>query len=1035
MGAFDRLQNYSASNKSMTSEVFDVKTPQGCFLAKLHAQRYKMYEYYYEDSLGRVLSEEKFEWLPDEEKVGFEKKFKYTELHNMLTTAGDQLVLANAGSGKALVNDTKVLTPSGYRPIGELKVGDKVFGTDLQLHDVLGVYPQGRKKVNVMTIECDDSAYQVNCCDEHLWAIQPKSDIEVISTKDIKRRLENVNSLPLVDVSPFEFDMYGDCTLSEFDKSRLFVSLFEKLYPDVFDGFHSSIGYRVGDTLEPCCYIYLNGHEDDYDFLEKLNKYLGNDYVFLDGVGEDSVTPMLVVDCYTWYKEELYEYSKVDNLTEKLFPIISLKEDYALRVFNGKKCMYRVTKVEEIESEVDMTCIEVGSDNHLFLIEHLIPTHNTTALIFKIMHDIITGEATKMASIPNGNTVRVVDDIFVGTFLKTGADELAERLAYWQRGLGYTVTADRVNFSTLHAEFKRALNTMGAATPIGKPADITKCMKKAVDNLGITRDGSALTAEDYNVIGGIITYYRGRLDNKKYNHPSAYDYGLTPTLLDRLVSDFANQRQLAGIMDFEDLQELLYKFLYVTPNKAVQDFCANRYKYIYLDEFQDTSQIQYAIIKFYARGRLWMNRGVATDENSPLYTGAETLGKIVVVGDNDQCLYQWRGSDNAIIEELFEQDFKPCHSSLSYNYRCPANILNAIVPSIKTNKGHERREYHASREGGIVRGYHFTSYKGMLNQLVADIDEDMQEDNTVAVLCRTNYDGVIPAFILEANKHYDFSISGQNMTFDSPLPRKLIAVTSLFTERSSPAVKNTLSMFVPRYSEWGVKQLVDTLKNNGKNVWQILEADIEYSCPELAPMIKQLKSMFYENGKRNQKKEIEALRFTYHWIMINTFGGSSLYCESARAYIEALLYLIDNNEFESVFDFLDYVNTLNEKLHARINNQKAKICIATVHEFKGKERDSVIVWNDSDGVFPSSKTDINNEEELEGERMVHYVACTRAKKKNTIYTIFGKEGTFVKEMDLQFESPQQIGGTLGNKSSNKELTEDEKNLLEVMENM
>ena len=88
------------------------------------------------------------------------------------------------------------------------------------------------------------------------------------------------------------------------------------------------------------------------------------------------------------------------------------------------------------------------------------------------MHDIITGEATKMTSIPNGNEVRVVDNIFVGTFLKTGADELAERLAYWQRGVGYTVTADRVNFSTLHAEFRRALNTMGAATPIGKQADI-----------------------------------------------------------------------------------------------------------------------------------------------------------------------------------------------------------------------------------------------------------------------------------------------------------------------------------------------------------------------------------------------------------------------------------------------------------------------------------------------------------------------------------------------------------------------------------
>lgn len=1276
MSALERLQNYSAKNNIITNDVFDTSTPEGCFLAKLHQQGYLMYEYVYEDSTGKTLSEKEFNWLQDDEQQGYTRKIKYTELHDMLTTDGDQLVLANAGSGKALANTTKVLTTEGYKPIGSLTTEDMVFGTDLKPHKIKGVYPQGKKVVNTLTIDCDKfSTYNIDCCDEHLWAIEKDDDIEVISTKDIKKRFEYESSLSLVDL-----DYVDISTLSASGKARLFLHIISNLFVNA-----DFITSKVNNTIEPSCRIYLKEFKSDSKFLIELSYYLGSKYAF---IYSDNDVPVLIIDCDGYLTQELYDCSKLNILAEMLLNIFRTKEKDTLNIFDNEKLKYKITGIEEKDSEVEMTCIEVDSSNHLFLIEGLIPTHNTTALIFKIMHDIITGEATKMTSIPNGNEVRVVDDIFVGTFLKTGADELAERLAYWQRGLGYTVTADRVNFSTLHAEFKRALNTMGAATPIGKPADINKCLKKAIDNLGITRDGNSLSSEDYNVIGGIITYYRGRLDNKRYSHPSAYDYGLTPTLLDRLVSDFTNQRQLAGIMDFEDLQELLYKFLYVTPNKAVQDFCANRYKYIYLDEFQDTSQIQYAIIKFYARGRLWMNRGSSSeeDEKSPLYTGNETMGKIVVVGDNDQCvvgdthirmsypgecsvitlisngkatettytisedfkaiaterevpvdsvnndskdfeyldeykpisqikkgdfvccadsregtysmnddeistkyklfidmpttkvieepivhkrknidlykitvvvnccgesipmslecsgdhilftddknlsipndlyntliegteegstergfftlgysenkteftmvfakdlsvgdnvlveifagelkllsiesievkhydevdlydirtdarnyssngfishncLYQWRGSDNSIIETDFDNDFRPCHSSLSYNYRCPSNILDAIIPSIKMNKGHENREYHSSREGGIARGYHFSTYKSMLNQLIKDIDEDMQEGNTVAILCRTNYDGVIPAFILEANKHYDFSISGQNMTFDSPLPRKLIAVTSIFTERSSTSVKNTLSMFVPRYAEWGVKQLVDTLKNNGKSVWQIPEADIDYSCPELSFIIKKLKEIFYENGKRNQKKEVEALKCVYEWVMKNTFGGNSLYCESARAYIEALLYIIDSNNFESVFEFLEYVNTVNERLHARINNTKAKICIATVHEFKGKERDSVIVWNDSDGVFPSSKTDIDNEEELEGERMVHYVACTRAKKKNTIYTMYGKESIFVNEMNLQFESPQQIGGTLKTNSDDSDLSDEEKNLLDVMKSI
>lgn len=1024
MSAFDRLQNYSASNKAMSSDVFDVTTPEGCFLEKLHAQGYLMYEYYYEnENSGSTLTEEKFSWLDDEEKKDFKKKLKYTELHDMLVTEGDQLVLANAGSGKALANDTKVLTSNGYVAISDLQVGDTVFGTDLKEHKVRGVFPQGKKKVNVMTIESDYSTFNVNCCNEHLWSIQSGTTSEVISTETVKRKLRTINSLPLTVASPYEFDMKGIAILSDIDKAITLYRVLCKMTSLT----PTEINNTYRQNTESCFSISVSSAS--FGYLESLAIRLMNEFVFLD---YDVFGNRYVTINARFYSTTL---SKVDKFDDFLTNFLALGLYDCLSIFDGKECVYRITKVEESKAETDMTCIEVSSDNHLFLIEHLIPTHNTTALIFKVMHDIIIGEATKQVSIPNGNVVRVVDDIFVGTFLKTGADELAERLAYWQRGLGYTVTADRVNFSTLHAEFKRALNSMGASTPIGKSSDVTKCLKKAIDNLGITRDGgSSLTMEDYNVIGGIVTYYRGRLDNNKYNHPSAYDYGLTPMLLDRLVSDFANQRQLSGIMDFEELQELLYQFLYVTPNKAIQDFCANRYRYVYLDEFQDTSQLQYAILKFYARGRLWINRGICLDESDILFTGTETLGKIIGVGDPDQCIYEWRGSDNKIIEEKFEKDFKPCHSKLSYNYRCPSNILNAIVPSIKVNQGHEKREYHSSREGGIAKGYHFTSYKGMLNQLVADIDEDMQEGNTVAILCRTNYDGVIPAFILEANKKYDFSISGQNMTFDSPLPRKLVAVTSIFTERSSTAVKNTLAMFVSRYAQWDVKNLVDTLKNNGKNIWQIPEADINYSCNELSPVIKDIKSIFYENGKRVQKKEMEALRFVYHWIMINSFGGSSLYCESARAYIESLLYIIDSNDFESVFEFLDYVNTLNEKLHARINNTKAKICIATVHEFKGKERDSVIVWNDSDGVFPSSKTNIDNLNELEGERRVHYVACTRAKKKSIVYTMYGKEGLFVKEMDLEFESPQKVGGALKSKEI-KELSDDEKNLLDVMQEM
>lgn len=649
------------------------------------------------------------------------------------------------------------------------------------------------------------------------------------------------------------------------------------------------------------------------------------------------------------------------------------------------------------------------------LVNAIAGSGKTTAITFKIIHDVVTGEATRLQSIPNGTQVRVVDKIWVCTFLRSGAFDLEQSVLSWQTKLGYTQSANQISFSTLDAEFKRCLNAMGIATSIGDPATLSRLFKKAVDSCNISRKGYDLTKEDYNILSGIVTYYRGRLDNKKYAHPSASDYELTPSILDLLVRQYATLRKSEGIMDFEEIQELLYRYLYETPNKAVQDFIADRYNYVYIDEFQDTSQMQYAILKFYTRGRLWMNRS-GEESEEPQFTGLEKKGKIIAVGDPSQCIYSFKGSDNHIIEEVFDNDYRPSLCTLSVNWRCPSNILNPIVPSIHKNKGSASQKILPCRDGGDFYAYQFSSYKTMLEQLQKDIKEDMEEGNTVAVLCRTNFDGMIPALVLESAKEFNFSISGENMTLGSPLPRSIIGVASLFTERSTPAVKKSLSFFVKRGADYEVKRLIDTLKANNMSVWQIPEEDLKWSCRDIADFVAEVKPIFMPDGKTRVKEyEMNALAQVYWILRTRVFVGDSYYAEAARAYIDTMLYLISNNHFESVYEFLEEVDFLNQKLQGRIQKKKTPIQIATVHEFKGKEADSVYVWNDSEGVFPSPKTDISNEDELEEERRVHYIACTRAKKKEHIYAIQGRVGMFADEMTLEFENPIKISTSL-NKS-------------------
>ena len=892
MSALDRLENYSARKQEPVSGVFNVTTPEGAFLQLVHNKGYKMYN---EDG-------------------------SFTELYTALTTKGNQRIQAIAGSGKAVVNGTNVMTPTGLKAIETLKIGDYVFGEDGKPHKVLGVFPQGKKQVfNVRY----NNGGMTECCKDHLWTVY--DNLGKRKTLTTLEMFNEPSEYTLPKVSPLQFNKKVVTPDSEMQSYINYIVPDDCVVPkNVCFG---TIGYRRQFYQR---YRHLGGSPLP---LQKLLSTLG---LYITEISSDS-------------------YSIEDRL--------------------------EIVQIEKTDSKKEMTCISVDNPSHLYLLEGGIPTHNTTMLIFKIMHDLVTGETMRNQMLPNGNTVAVVDKVFVGTFLRSGADELRTKLAQWQRALGYRVTADSIHFGTLHAEFKRCLNEMGVATPIGSASILNGLLRRAINMCNITRNGDALKQDDYKIIESVLMYYRGRLDDKRYQHPSARDYDLTPSIIELLNKQYSQLKQSEGVMDFEDLQELLYKYLYITPNPAVQDFCANRYNHIYLDEFQDTSQIQYAILKVY--GRNWVD-------------GGSQSGKMVVVGDVEQCIYSFRGSDIGVMHKDFKNDFNPVNNSLSYNYRCPSNILLPVVDSINLNteaKGIEIKPYN---DGGIFNAYMFSSVSEMLRRLEKDIDEDIEKDMNIGILCRTNYDGMIPALYLEMLGKYKFSVSGDAMTLNSALPKRLLRVGRLLTEKCTPAVKDVLSMFVSWREQWAVKKIFDVLKQNRLSIWDMNEKDLEYECPSLYYVVQELKAVRAKFGGN----DIKVLQYMYEKLRKEMFDGDSQYCLSARACIETFQFYLNLKQFGSVHEFLDEMDELNERLQARVG-KNYDISISTVHEFKGKERDSIYVWNDSDGVFPSPKTDMDELSQVEEERRVHYIACTRARKKSTIYSLAGYTGIFLDEMDCK----------------------------------
>ena len=149
--------------------------------------------------------------------------------------------------------------------------------------------------------------------------------------------------------------------------------------------------------------------------------------------------------------------------------------------------------------------------------------------------------------------------------------------------------------------------------------------------------------------------------------------------------------------------------------------------------------------------------------------------------------------------------------------------------------------------------------------------------------------------------------------------------------------------------------------------------------------------------------------------------------------------MLSISKSDNVEDFLEELDSINERLKARKKKfNGSKVRIATVHEFKGKEADSVYVWNDSVDIFPHKDCDLEDEEELEEERRVHYIACTRARKINTILYVKNKPGMFLQEMDLSnaenISKVEKVGGDLKQPKPSKymsieDLFEDEDYVL------
>lgn len=414
--------------------------------------------------------------------------------------------------------------------------------------------------------------------------------------------------------------------------------------------------------------------------------------------------------------------------------------------------------------------------------------------------------------------------------------------------------------------------------------------------------------------------------------------------------------KINNAVDFDDLLILPLKLF--NNNPGVLQKYQEKYKYVFIDEYQDTNEPQYILSKMIS----------AKYKN------------ITVVGDADQAIFTWRGANYKNILN-FEKDYKDAKVVLlEENYRSTKTILNAANNVIKNNKVRkEKNLWTQNEEGSKITYYKAFDEKDESNYVINEIKKLIEKGvnpKDICVLYRANAQSrtVEEAFL---TSNISYNIVGSYAFYNRKEIKDLIAYLKLIYNN-----KDDVSLLrVINYPKRGIgNKAIENLaiKSNvlDKSLYEVIDSG---------------KELDFKNMIEEIKKEESHLTLTELIDMVLDKSGMKKSLEDEKS-IEADIRLENLEEFKSIakameinegivsleelLDKLALVSDVSEQK----NDNEDKVTLMTMHAVKGLEYDYVFIVGVEEGLFPHSNS-LESNDELEEERRLCYVAITRAKKK------------------------------------------------------
>lgn len=440
----------------------------------------------------------------------------------------------------------------------------------------------------------------------------------------------------------------------------------------------------------------------------------------------------------------------------------------------------------------------------------------------------------------------------------------------------------------------------------------------------------------------------------------------------------------ANALDFDDI--ILHTVRLLESNEAVRSYYQNKFKYVLIDEYQDTNNLQYRLASLLA-GK-WEN--------------------ICVVGDDDQSIYRFRG---ATIENIlsFEQQFKGARViRLEQNYRSTKNILEASNAVIRNNQGRKGKELWTKHNDGdkiqLYTAMNENDEAHYVANQVMDGFRNGQAWKEHAVLYRMNAQSnqIEQAF---KRNGIPYRIIGGTRFFDRAEVKDMLAYLCVL---NNPDDDLRLRRIINTPTRGIGATTVETAQNlasaEGISLWQVITD--AYRRPELSKaaaklaqftnMMQSLRALAADLPLPAFYEEVMAQTGYVNALEMKNDHESRTRLENVRELLTSINSYLENGPDEpSLAGFLDEI-----ALYTDIDDHDSTedcVVMMTMHSAKGLEFPVVFVVGAEEGIFPGIRT-IGEPEEMEEERRLCYVAMTRAQKKLYITCaaqrmLFGKTST------------------------------------------